>query len=250
MLKSEKVYIAGPISGNIENYREEFAKAERVLEAEGYIVLNPAILPQGLRPADYMRISMAMLEAADYICLLKNWEQSDGAKLEYSFAVYTGKAALDATLLQPPTRVQKVTPKPVTKGTSRVERMFGKKDTWGTPSAAPVEKPNPQPKVQGEQEYKGFLLLKCEKCGEPKAFCAKHPTNTFRCGECGHEHHLSDLLPVHVNCSKCGKSYTYCTNIKADTIPFECFGCHSPVDLQLNKRRTAYVTIGDEDRRH
>lgn len=91
MLKTEKVYIAGPISSNMENYREEFAKAERVLEAEGYIVLNPAILPQGLRPVDYMRISMAMLEAADYICLLENWERSDGAKLEYSFAMYTGK---------------------------------------------------------------------------------------------------------------------------------------------------------------
>lgn len=250
MLTYKKVYIAGPISGNMENYREDFAKAQRVLEAEGYIVLNPAVLPQGLRPEDYMRISLAMLDAADYICLLEDWENSDGAKLEYAYAKYTNRATLDNTLLQPPFKApQKVTPKPVKQTPSRVERMFGSKATWGQAQGAPAEKPKPKPQAEAPT-YKGFLLLECEECGEIKAFCAKHPTNTFRCGECGHEHQLHDLLPAHVNCSKCGKGYTYRTNIKAKTIPFECFGCHSPVDLMLNKRETAYVTIGEEERRH
>lgn len=246
MLNKEKVYIAGSITSNMENYREEFAKAERVLEAEGYIVLNPAAMPNGLRPVDYMRIGLAMLEAADYICLLDNWDKSDGAKIEYTYAAYIGKGIHDIQSLTRP-QPQKVTVKPKPQTTSRVERMFGNKAVWSTP-AAPKEKPKPQ--AREESGYKGFLLLKCEDCGEIKAFCAKHPTTTFRCGGCGHEHHLHDLLPAHVNCTKCGKGYTYRTNIKAATIPFECFGCHSPVDLMLNKRETAYVTIGDEDRRH
>lgn len=85
-----KVYIAGKITGN-ENYRAEFAEAEEKLRELGHIPLNPAVLPEGLEKADYMRICLAMLDSADAIALLLSWTRSDGAAIEMSLARYTDK---------------------------------------------------------------------------------------------------------------------------------------------------------------
>lgn len=59
---------------------------------------------------------------------------------------------------------------------SRVERMFGARDTWK--SADPDADQGP---------YRGFLIVQCEECGAIMAFCAKHETYGYKCGECGHE---------------------------------------------------------------
>lgn len=85
-----KVYIAGKITGN-ENYKAEFAEAEEKLRELGHIPLNPAVLPEGLEKADYMRICLAMLDSADAIASLLSWTRSDGAAIEMSLARYTDK---------------------------------------------------------------------------------------------------------------------------------------------------------------
>lgn len=77
---------------------------------------------------------------------------------------------------------------------SRVERMFGARDTWK--SADPDADQGP---------YRGFLIVQCEECGAIKAFCAKHETYGYKCGECGHETPLKKLRPLFMHC-KCGKS--------------------------------------------
>lgn len=69
---------------------------------------------------------------------------------------------------------------------SRVERMFGKRDTWQAPT-------NPD---ADQGPYKGFLMVQCEECGAIKAFCAKHETYGYKCGECGHETPLEKLRPL------------------------------------------------------
>ena len=115
---------------------------------------------------------------------------------------------------------------------SRVERMFGGRETWSTPGAD-----------DGQGPYKGFLLVVCEECGEVKAFCAKRETYGFRCDHCGHETPLENLRPMYMHC-KCGKSFRYKTNATAQTITHNCLDCKAPVDMELNKRGTAYVTIG------
>ncbi len=46
-----KVYIAGKITGD-STYLEKFRKAQKALEGEGFIVLNPAELPEGMLSSD------------------------------------------------------------------------------------------------------------------------------------------------------------------------------------------------------
>ena len=89
-----KVYIAGRITGD-PRYREKFAEAEAALREVGHIPLNPAVLPEGMEKADYMRICTAMLDSADTISLLSDWTASPGAQLELHYADYVGKNTMD-----------------------------------------------------------------------------------------------------------------------------------------------------------
>ena len=86
-----KVYIAGKITGN-ENYREEFARVQAELEKDGHIVLNPAVMPEGLTNAEYMRICFAMIDIADEVVFLPGWQHSEGACLEKDYCLYVGKS--------------------------------------------------------------------------------------------------------------------------------------------------------------
>lgn len=86
-----KVYIAGKIYGD-NDYRQKFAAAEEKMKEAGHVVLNPAALPHGLSLADYMRICFAMIDCADRVMFLPDWKSSKGARLEWSYCLYTGKA--------------------------------------------------------------------------------------------------------------------------------------------------------------
>lgn len=88
------VYIAGKITGN-ELYKSHFRLAETGLAAMGYRVLNPATLPEGLKPSDYMSICVPMLLAADAVFFIPGWERSGGANIEHDLAVYCGKRIME-----------------------------------------------------------------------------------------------------------------------------------------------------------
>lgn len=81
------VYIAGPMTGLPDFNRPAFFAAEAELKAHGHIILNPAVLPDGLEYDDYMGISEAMLIRADCIYLLNGWEYSSGANKERAIAL-------------------------------------------------------------------------------------------------------------------------------------------------------------------
>jgi nucleoside 2-deoxyribosyltransferase len=86
-----KVYLAGKITGD-PNYREKFAAAAKKLEERaGVTVISPAVTPEGLKKADYMRVCFAMLESADTAAFLPDWEDSPGAQLEKHWCEYVGK---------------------------------------------------------------------------------------------------------------------------------------------------------------
>lgn len=89
-----KVYIAGKITGDWQ-YREKFERAAELLRREGHVVLNPAVLPEGMSAADYMRICFAMIDVADRVVLLPDWSESQGARLEKEYCRYIGKGMVE-----------------------------------------------------------------------------------------------------------------------------------------------------------
>ena len=88
------VYIAGKITGN-PDYKLLFRLAETLLSNMGHRVINPAALPEGLKPADYMSICVPMLMAADAVYFIPGWETSGGANIEHDLAAYCGKQILE-----------------------------------------------------------------------------------------------------------------------------------------------------------
>ena len=247
-----KIFISGPITG-VPNYRENFHKAEELLLSNGaFIPLNPAVLPEGMEPGDYMRITFAMLEAADGVLLLDGWYNSIRASLEQSYAGYIGKPTmyidefLERNCKSP---FDSAEGKPVASA-SRVERMFGPKETWQKKTEPAsnlneVSEAAEAAKPKWEKGYKGFLLLRCPHCGKIQAFCARNCITEAKCLGCGETFPLEDLIPAHVNCTKCGGHYRYRTNIiTQEPVPFQCLGCKAPVDLELNGKGTALVTVG------
>ena len=85
-----KVYIAGKITGD-PNYKGKFAAEAEKIRAAGNIALNPAELPEGMEPGDYMRICFAMIDVADVVMFL---QESRGANVEWSYACYCRKRVI------------------------------------------------------------------------------------------------------------------------------------------------------------
>ena len=96
-----KIYIAGKINGDAE-YQEKFRRAQKLLEDQGFVVLSPAVMPEGMRPADYMRICFAMMDSADVVAFLPDYDQSRGAQLEFAWCQYVGKQTMFLENMEPP----------------------------------------------------------------------------------------------------------------------------------------------------
>lgn len=91
-----------------------------------------------------------------------------------------------------------------------------------------------------EEEYKGFIYMKCPKCGKVEGFCTKG-IREYRCG-CGHITPLHDLKPLYVNC-QCGQKFKYMTNMDEDMFDVKCIECGNPVAVLWNSKKMIYQTI-------
>lgn len=88
------LYIAGKITGD-PNYKEKFNRVEEDLKAKGYLVMNPAILPNGFEYEQYMKVCFAMIDVSDGIYLLPDAYDSPGAQREIKYVEATRKAVLN-----------------------------------------------------------------------------------------------------------------------------------------------------------
>lgn len=263
MRKPLKVFLSGPISSRLETYKAEFDDAARIVIEAGHLPLNPATLPIGMESRDYMRICLAMLDSADLLLQLPGWGKSAGAIAERTVAMKTGVESLtleDFIREYGPERVP-AEPEPPSEPEqllSRVERLFGRRESWPNATAAATPSQD-KPKAEAEETedtgpeasfsrraVKGFLIVECENCGQTREFCSRAEITSNRCHSCGHVTTLDKtyMRPAYAKC-KCGREFKYQTNATGDTITINCIACGSPIDMQLNGRGTAYVTLRD-----
>ncbi|WP_418611967.1 DUF4406 domain-containing protein [Klebsiella pasteurii] len=85
-----KIYIAGPMTGYKDFNRPAFNAFALKLSLDGHVVLNPAVLPDGLEQREYMDICCAMIRCADAIFMLRGWGCSEGAVAEQALAKKIG----------------------------------------------------------------------------------------------------------------------------------------------------------------
>ena len=185
------------------------------------------------------------IEDVRYMCgsgAFRAYAQGEKIYLEDTFT--GGKVLLNGAK---PERRELMPPDFPARARERVAASSAKNQTPHGGRTARIFGLEPKPQTQrdykdDEGPYKGFLMVACEGCGEVKAFCAKRETYGFKCDKCGELTPLEKLRPMFMRC-KCGKEFRYKTNLTDKYVTHTCISCHAPVDMTLNQRETAYVTI-------
>lgn len=100
------------------------------------------------------------------------------------------------------------------------------------------------PSENEPEQYRGFLLIRCEHCGKIRAYCSNYPVTYHKC-ECGHKTDLHDLKPLYANC-ECGQRSYYRTNIEDPILDVNCISCGAPVAVEWNAKKKRYGTIKEQ----
>lgn len=96
----KKIYIAGKVTGlPIEDVRLKFAAAQKEIEKQGFIAVNPMLIVKNPdTPWDKaMKMCIAELLKCDAALFLKDWSLSKGAILEHKIASDVGIRTLIGT---------------------------------------------------------------------------------------------------------------------------------------------------------
>ena len=118
-----------------------------------------------------------------------------------------------------------------------------------------VIKKTPTTNIKKIEYPKGFLYLKCDKCGKSHGFCSTKSVKSFKCDFCGSKTPLipEELRVAHLYCPKCkklhnpcGGRYTYTTNINRNGFVMKCFNCNTSYYMQYSKEDEAYNILKEE----
>lgn len=124
-----KIYISGKITGD-PHYNAKFARAAADITDAGHTPINPALQPEGMSNADYMRISFAQLDSADAVAFLPGWEDSKGAQIEHLWVEYTGKPTYDIKSARLSERLRDIDAQPSAHFVHDGPRFAGGVDWW------------------------------------------------------------------------------------------------------------------------
>lgn len=172
--------------------------------------------------------------------------------LEKAFSTNTQQETENHNITQQETENHNITLK-TSESELSCDNIVASMDTYRKPDVIPQSKVNrmfgsdwrnnikPEYNNSNTNGYKGFLLIECPSCGKRKAFCTKTPIRKSFCS-CGHEIELYDLKKAVLSC-KCGKTWRYMTNIKAQSFMQNCLACGSPIDVIYNPRRGNFETL-------
>ena len=92
-MKKPLCYIAGKIGGlDEEQYTAKFNQAKQEVIQMGFTPVNPLELPHRHNRTwnDYMKEDLRELTKCDFIYVIRNWRDSNGAKVEVETAVNLG----------------------------------------------------------------------------------------------------------------------------------------------------------------
>ena len=84
-----KVYIAGKVTGlEKTEILSKFYESRKQLKEEGHTVMSPSVLAlnEGFEHEDYMHICYAMIDVCDAVYMQKDWQNSEGARMELQYA--------------------------------------------------------------------------------------------------------------------------------------------------------------------
>lgn len=85
----DKVYLGGPMSGQLDYNFHTFNAMARHLRDAGYVVINPAETAGGashLERSWYFRFDFAVIACVDAVFVIEGWQASAGAKAEVVYA--------------------------------------------------------------------------------------------------------------------------------------------------------------------
>ncbi|WP_367567775.1 hypothetical protein [Lacrimispora sp.] len=91
--------------------------------------------------------------------------------------------------------------------------------------------------------YKGFLYIKCRKCGKERAYCSKISITQHHC-TCGAVTPFVEPLRVMYVMCECGhKTCRYKTNMTGKMFDVPCIKCQAPVAVEWDAKRQQYKTV-------